>query len=125
MAKVAELAGVDAVRESDLVMADLGLDSLSALELAVWVEQTYGVAAEQTEDLTRVAHWIAAAAGQAGLTDTAASVPISRRWFAERGRQRLHPAAGDNLAEIILNQAVAMPDQPIVADRAQRCEDIS
>lgn len=117
MAKIAELAGVDAVRESDLVMADLGLDSLSALELAVWIEQTYGVAAEQTGDLTSVAHWIAAAGGQAGLTDTAASVPISRCWFAERGRQRLHPAAGENLAEIILNQAVAMADQPIVADR--------
>lgn len=116
-ARIVELAGVELVAEEDRLMADLGLDSLTVLELASWVEDEYGVRLDQTDDLESVAHWQAAAAGQMSFAGHDAKRKIPATWFGGSEDKSLNFPGADTIAHAFLRQAMTQPHKHIVADR--------
>ena len=116
-AKIASLAQVDTVHDSNKLMADLGLDSLTIVELGAWVEDEFHIRLDHTDDLETVAHWVAAAAGQASLEAEERPSTVSRKWFEDKEQGRLQMASGETIAHAFLEQAISHPEKPIVADR--------
>jgi acyl carrier protein len=120
LAKIAELSGHAEVKPEQRLANDLGMDSLSRVELAVWIEQEFGFQVPGADMLETAGDVVAAAAGEAlaGRADALPAVP--ERWFrraAGRGDADLClPTGATTLTEAFLRQAARQPGASIVAD---------
>ena len=117
MDKLRNLAGAQELAESDSLAADLGLDSLVLAEFGAWLQQEFGVAADNLEALKTVADCVLAAGG---IMPTLAGVelkPVSAAWFAAAEERTLSVPDGANIAELFLRQAEKNPDQVILSDQ--------
>ncbi|WP_417911085.1 AMP-binding protein [Candidatus Electronema sp. PJ] len=115
--KLQELAGAAIVHEQDSLAADLGLDSLVLAEFGAWLQQEFGVAADNLEALKTVADCILAAGG---IMPTLAGVelkPVSAQWFKTVQQRPLIFPEGATIAELFLQQAKQAPDQVILSDQ--------
>ncbi len=118
--KIADLTGKQDVRSDQSLANDLGLDSLSRLDLCIWIEKEFGFSVSNPDMLETVADVFEAAAGQglAGQADRLSPAPD--RWFAKAPRPpaplRIPDAA--TLTDAFLRAAAAHPDAVIVADSA-------
>lgn len=124
-AKIGEIAG-QAVQGNASLAADLGLDSLSVLELATWIETEFGVSIPHPSALETVDDCILAALGQA--RDGAGEIhQPGSRWFSRAAQ--VHPLAQDSaqefapesahpgIGELFLRRALATPGAMIAADQ--------
>lgn len=99
---------------------DLGLDSLSRLELVVWIEQEFGFQVSNPDMLETVMDVCAAATGEALAGRVDHLNPVPARWFKQsRLRQDTTPRLPETgtLTAAFLQQAAAHPDTPILADQ--------
>jgi long-chain-fatty-acid--[acyl-carrier-protein] ligase len=117
MDKLRELAGVPDLAETDSLAADLGLDSLVLTEFGAWLQQEFGLAADNLEALKTVADCILAAGGIMPTLASAALKPVAAAWFAPVAERTLSIPAGANIAELFLQQARCAPDQVILSDQ--------
>ena len=115
--KLRELAGVQELAESDSLAADLGLDSLVLAEFGAWLQQEFGVAADNLEALKTVADCILAAGGIMPTIAGAELKPVSAAWFAPVAERTLSIPDGTNIAELFIQQARRSPNQVILSDQ--------
>jgi long-chain-fatty-acid--[acyl-carrier-protein] ligase len=115
-----KLTGRAAIREEDSLARDLNLDSLSAVELAMWVETEFGFAVAEGTGLETVGDVLRAARGTLVSGAPVELSPIAPSWFtplrAAGGRASVPDGA--TLTEVFLRQAGADPARVIVADQA-------
>uniref|UniRef100_UPI00405611E3 AMP-binding protein n=1 Tax=Candidatus Electronema sp. TaxID=2698783 RepID=UPI00405611E3 len=117
MDKLRELAGAPDIAEADSLAADLGLDSLVLAEFGAWLQQEFGVAADNLEALKTVADCILAAGGIMPTLAGAELKPVSAAWFTPAEERTLSIPDGANIAELFLRQAEKNPDQVILSDQ--------
>jgi long-chain-fatty-acid--[acyl-carrier-protein] ligase len=118
LAKVQDLAGVEEIQDSDRLAADLGMDSLVLVEFGSWLQEEFGVTADNLEVLQTVADCILAAGGIMPAMAAIELKPVSGSWF-ERVEQKVLtiPDQGETITELFLAQARQHPDQVILSDQ--------
>ncbi|SDO57456.1 MFS transporter [Desulforhopalus singaporensis] len=114
-AKIEELAGIKAEGSFRLAQ-DLGLDSLSTMELSSWIENEYGATIDNPGALETVNDCILAAAGRLQHNSEAGNTQIPPEWFNDN-KESLTCCHGLTIAEVFYRKAVTAPDRPIIADR--------
>lgn len=117
LAYLRKAAGHDAIRPTDRLGADLGLDSLARAELLLWLEQEFGFAERDVDALQTVADVMLATRGEAVVTRAVPLKTPPAAWFAERGRSQVSMPAADTIALAFLLQARRGPDLVAVADQ--------
>lgn len=114
-ARIAETAG-QPVEGGQRLANDLGLDSLTLMELVGWLESEFGVAIDYSAPPLTVNDCILAAGGRSmNRGDQSADSP-SREWFGAKGRDLAFEPA-DTITAGFLKQARKSPGRIIVADR--------
>ncbi|MBI2438259.1 MAG: AMP-binding protein [Lentisphaerae bacterium] len=111
-----ELSGKPSLRPEETLAGDLGLDSLTRVELALWVEKEFGFPAAE-ESMLSVADVLRAACGQLVATGAPELKPVPPSWFKARKLPVMVPE-GHTLTEVFLAQARRSPDRMAVADQA-------
>ena len=122
---LAELTGKSAAAITDEanLARDLGLDSLAAVDLAVWVQQEFGFNTESAGNWLTVGDVLLAACG-VSVGDRGSELnPVPPAWFAgEPGRDApttgLAIPPGDTLTEVFLRQARRGAGRVVLADQA-------
>ncbi|MDD2714493.1 MAG: AMP-binding protein [Candidatus Wallbacteria bacterium] len=109
-----ELTGSSGISESMSLAGDLGLDSLARVQIASWVEETYGFPQGNPDALQSVADVMLASCGQAVSARPVEISPVPGSWFTETD-QAVSIPEGNTLTEVFLKQArknkVAIADQ--------------
>ena len=118
--KLKEMTGVGALSPSSKLAADLGLDSLSTVELMTWIEQEFGIPQEDVNQFVTVSDCYLAATGVRRSKSQTGFRPIDKRWFEEPGFGRIAPTRRrERLTDLFLEQAKKHPDRVIIGDQIQ------
>ena len=106
-----------ALEDNMTLGADLGLDSLALMDLALRLEGAHGHSIPNLEQLVTVGDCLLAASGQLGTAHEDAPAPEG--WFAPAAVSRLAiPQRAATIADAFLIQVRTAPAQPLLADRA-------
>jgi long-chain-fatty-acid--[acyl-carrier-protein] ligase len=116
IAHLQEINGVASVTVKDNLAQDIGMDSLSIMELAVWLEKEFGMEVTDLESMQTVGDVILAACGQ-GLGMKQEAGKIHPAWFKAGSEHMLTLGGEATIAGTFLRKAKERPDQAIVADR--------
>jgi len=136
-----KLTGRSAIKAEDSLSRDLNLDSLSIVDLGIWVEAEFGFAVGDSAAIETVGDLFLAARGHVEAHGKVELKPVPSAWFAslvaEPGKAwkplswppqaRIHRLAaaatkvtipaGSTLASVFLAQAAAGPDRVVMADQ--------
>ncbi len=116
--KLVDLSGIEEIKDSDLLAAELGMDSLVLVEFGSWLQEEFGVSADNLEVLQTVADCILAAGGIMPAMAAIELKPVSGKWFDRVADKILTvPEEGATIAELFLAQARRHPDQVILSDQ--------
>lgn len=118
--KVEELTGQQVKLEQKL-STDLGVDSLSLMELAAWLETEFGTSVEDLNAVDTVQDCVLAAAGKLSAGNGAETVKIAESWF-KTDSGKLELPAGESLTSLFLTQAIKYPKKVILADQISGCK---
>jgi acyl-CoA synthetase (AMP-forming)/AMP-acid ligase II/1-acyl-sn-glycerol-3-phosphate acyltransferase/acyl carrier protein len=116
VAYLQEINGVTSVTVKDNLAQDIGMDSLSIMELAGWLEKEFGMEVTDLESMQTVGDVVLAACGQ-GLGTKQEARKIHPSWFKGGSEQALTLCGEATIAEAFLRKAKERPGQAIVADR--------
>jgi long-chain-fatty-acid--[acyl-carrier-protein] ligase len=126
-----DITGRATIRDEDRLAADLNLDSLSVVDLALWVESEFGFVVVDGGALESVADVLLAARGSFVMGAPAALKPVPSKWSvraagplaaaSRRGQvalsERTGIPEGITLTSVFLRQAGSDPDRVILADQ--------
>ncbi len=115
-AKIAELSGNNGFKEIDTLASDVGMDSLTVTELAVWIEQEFGHPVDNMEELTIVSDVLLAASGQLVSTSSDKKIEAPPAWQCLKNDNLLACADKDTITAMFLAQAKKNPSLPVMAD---------
>lgn len=115
-AKITDLSGNNAFKETDTLASDVGMDSLAVTELGVWVEQEFGHAVEDIEALICVSDVLLAASGQLVSTRNDREISAPQIWHHSEDSTHLSCAKKDTITAMFLAQAEKNPSLPVMAD---------
>ncbi|MFZ0034708.1 MAG: AMP-binding protein [Sedimentisphaerales bacterium] len=126
---LSNLTGISTLADSDHLARDLGMDSLTRVDLIVWLEKEFGFPLPAADALHTVGDCVLAACGDFVYSSPAALVAVSPRWFVadapklwrrseDTGKKRLTIPAGASVPEVFLKQAAQSPSKIIIADQA-------
>ena len=104
------------IEDTATLATDLGIDSLSLINVSVRLEEISGQPIEQLEALRTVGDCILAAAGLLGTAGEAAEPPAA--WFPTGEARTLSVPDGRNLVETAFRQAMRSPSRLMLADGA-------
>ncbi len=113
--RISQLVGCR-ISGQDRLANDLGMDSLTMMELAAWLESEFGLPVDDLSALATVNDCILAAAGQVLHSSPAAPKPIPAKWFQDSGN-RLTLGRQATITELFLAQAKRTPGKIILADQ--------
>jgi long-chain-fatty-acid--[acyl-carrier-protein] ligase len=113
--KLRQISGIAELSETHTLARDLGLDSLSRLELQVWLEGEFAFVPPDPEALQTVGDVLLAASGSA-LDESAGQKHVPDLWFEHPVDLPPTIPEGRNLAEVFLAQAARDPHRAVVAD---------
>lgn len=113
--KIAELAGRQ-VKDEERLANDLGIDSLTIMEFAIWMESEFGLPIDNLSALATVKDCILAAAGQIIHAAPETQKPVPEKWF-QGSMDRLTLGHHETITDLFLDQAKRHPDRIIMADR--------
>ncbi len=113
---LAAIAGRPSVGLEERLGADLGLDSLATSELALWIEQEFGVGLQSAANLVTAGDAVLAAAGK-GVAGAGYLKPVGKRWFRPRRRDLTGLPPGDNVLQVFLHQAAEGPSRVAIGDQ--------
>lgn len=114
---IQEINGIATVTENDRLAQDIGMDSLSLMELAAWLEEEFGMPVEDLESIKTVGDLVLAACGMSIGTTDQKKVKIHPAWFRGDSDKDLSLSGNESVAEAFLRKAKAHPAKAIVADR--------
>jgi long-chain-fatty-acid--[acyl-carrier-protein] ligase len=101
----------DAEQQPDMVLQQLGMDSLDRMDVTLQVEQRFGFSTDQSPanlgDL-----WLLAQ----GLAKKATVKPVPRAWFSAPSGTEKPEIKGETIAEAFVARALAHPGDVAVAD---------
>ena len=113
-----ELAGRSDFTIHSKLGSDLGLDSLSALDLVTWLSAEFGFSAD-VDSLLTVGDVMLAACGQSQTGNEIKITPPGQNWYKNLETPTELPGFFDmSLPQAFLEQAKKNPNFPIVADSA-------
>ena len=115
---LAQLTGIDDFTDTASLSQDLGVDSLSAADLLLWLQSEFGFAPIDVGSIRTVADVMLAACGQAVSTRASALKEVPASWF----HHPAPPLRPDHLPEMtitnaFLHQARRSPRAVIIADQ--------
>ena len=102
--------------------SELGIDSLTMLELVEWIESEFSVSIGDLQAIETVKDLIVAAGGQtfqADSTDTHLSPPA--KWFCSSDAD-LKLETGGTIASLFLTQALANKNKVVLSDQISGCK---
>ena len=106
------------ISDEDLLEAKLGMDSLSRVEMLVWVGETFGREVPEASELKTVGDVLLAAEGKIASTGTVELKPVKANWFYnESPDAKLSVPEGETIPEVFLAQARRHPNRAAVADQ--------
>ncbi|MBN1865590.1 MAG: AMP-binding protein [Victivallales bacterium] len=116
--KLIELAGVKSVEPSQKITNDLGMDSISRIDLALWIESEFGFNVSNPDVFDTVADVLLAASGDAMADKVLLLPPPPARWFAQPGKDECADqlCQGSTIQEIFLCRAAKSPACAVMAD---------
>jgi len=107
------------ILDGDRISVELGIDSLAAIDLVLWVEKEFGFHVGTPDALRTVSDVLLCGAGQGiAMLETDIQPPGKGWWRA--GRQtgvQVDVPAGTSIAEVFLRQAARTPGSVVVADQ--------
>jgi long-chain-fatty-acid--[acyl-carrier-protein] ligase len=115
--ELSRLTGRTGLHLTDRLAQDLGLDSLAAGELVVWIEREFGFSVGTPESLVTVGDVVLAASGKGISAIESELKPASAGWIGTASAERRAPAEGGTITEVFLNQAARGPGRLILADQ--------
>lgn len=115
MDKLSKLSGSQ-ITTGQRLANELGLDSLTILEMGIWLEQEFGTAIEDPAALETVEDCILAAGGQVAQADEPGIKPPPPEWFCTSTTPLELPQAS-TVTAAFLQQAVRNPGKIILADQ--------
>jgi len=116
-AKLEELAGVAGIKDDDRLGRDLAIDSISLMELTVWLENEFGIAPDDMDSLVSVNDCILAASGQVFDKKQARLKPVAEKWFSGSAERTLTFPKTDTITAAFLSQAKTRPNEIVLADQ--------
>lgn len=112
------LSGKPNIKLTDRLSNDLGLDSLSRLEIVLWIEKEFGFIISNPESLETVSEVIGASSGEALTDEVKVLEDIPEQWFINSClKSKLTIEKGENIAELFLKTAKLNLSKPIIADQ--------
>lgn len=115
--ELSRLTGRDDVKLADRLAQDLGLDSLAAAELVIWIEKEFGFSVGTPESLLTAGDVVLAAAGRGISAIETPLAKVTAAWRAPRGGNRIGVPPGATVNEVFLAQAARRPGQVLLADQ--------
>jgi acyl-CoA synthetase (AMP-forming)/AMP-acid ligase II/1-acyl-sn-glycerol-3-phosphate acyltransferase/acyl carrier protein len=115
--ELARLTGRKQVSLPDRLAQDLGLDSLAAAELVLWIEKEFGFPAGTPESLVTVSDVVLAASGKGISAIESALNGASPAWTAGIGEEAIDVPPGETITGVFLAQAARHPGRVILADQ--------
>ena len=112
-----KLTGISEIRIKDRLAGDLGIDSLSMIEVMVWLENEFGMPQEDMEALHTVGDCLLAACGKSIGRKILEIKPISKGWFKNPSNRPLFIHRGETIAKAFLNQVKSDPARILMADQ--------
>lgn len=114
-----DLTGRSALRDEDSLSRDLNMDSLSLVDLSLWIESEFGFPSGDGVGLETVGDALLAACGQTTSPVKAELKPVPPSWFPLAGNTpaRATVPAGNHLTSVFLAQASAGLDRVVLADQ--------
>ncbi len=114
---ISEVVGISQLSDTDLLAADLGMDSLARTDLLLWLEKEFGFRQADTDAMQAVGDCLLAACGKFVYVTPTTLKPVAPRWFKERPVKRVDLPQGETLTEIFLRQAANYPNASAIADQ--------
>ncbi len=114
---LSERAGIQNLKETDRLAADLGMDSLARTDLLLWIEKEFGFRQPDADAMTTVGDVMLAACGRLVYLTVTSVKPVAKAWFEPKTAQRASLPRGESLVEVFLNQAELNPARVVVADQ--------
>jgi len=115
---LSERTGISGLKETDLLAADLAMDSLARADLLLWLESEFGFRQADADAMQTVGDVMLAACGKFVYLTPIAIKPVPSGWFKRRPKRRAAIPKGESLTKIFLNQAARNPSRIAVADQA-------
>ncbi len=116
--RLKEISGVGTIRETDSLARDLGMDSLSRVEVQTWLEGEFGLPVGDPESLQTVSDVLLAACGMAVKGSQSALKPIPSNWFVNASETgSVFVPDGTTITEVFLKQAKRSISKAAVADQ--------
>ena len=120
-----KLTGRSSIRVEDSLSRDLNLDSLSIVDLGLWLESEFGFAVGDSAALETVGDLFLAARGHVATNSKVDLKPVPEAWFTaagstdtlRAGRGGVKLPEGDTLASVFLAQAALNPDRVVLVDQ--------
>jgi len=113
-----DLTGRSTITDGQHLARDLGLDSLARADMIVWVEREFGFPQGDADALQTVADLMLAACGESIGSQITQLKAIPAKWQARRAkRRRVSIPPGPTLCEAFIDQALAAPVKPVLADQ--------
>ena len=115
--KLKDLTGMSSIKNEDQLSKDLGLDSLSLVELQTWIEGEFGITIENQDSIQTVAHCYLAASGQLLGEVTEQLTPPSNSWLNAADKTVLSVGSENNIAHLFLANALKNHNYPLLTDQ--------
>lgn len=112
-----EMTGVSNIKMNSNLSRDLGLDSLSMVDLASWLENEFGIAQDNIDSIQTVAHCVLAACGQVVGQSSITLKDVPEKWFADESETPLKVGVSENVAHQFLEKAKKTPNKILLADQ--------
>jgi len=114
---LSERSGVQNLKETDRLAADLGMDSLARADLLLWLENEFGFRQADADAMQTVGDVMLAACGKFVYLTPTAIKPVPPGWFKRKVSRRAQSFDGDSITEVFLNQAARGPSRVAIADQ--------
>jgi len=116
MKELRDLTGISEIPDTATLARDLGMDSLTRMEIQLWIEREFGFHGVDPESLQTVSDVLLAATGRAVSASGKALKPIAPVWY-RKPEQPIEIPEGRTLTEVFLHQAARGAARPVLADQ--------
>jgi acyl-CoA synthetase (AMP-forming)/AMP-acid ligase II/1-acyl-sn-glycerol-3-phosphate acyltransferase/acyl carrier protein len=115
---LSNLTGISTLQDSNHLAIDLGMDSLTRMDLVAWLEAEFGFPQADIDAMQTVGDVVLAACGDFVYSGPQTLKPISPHWFKDTGDKKLTMPPGKSVPLLFLKQAKRSPSKIIIADQS-------
>lgn len=114
---LSKMTGISELNGRNHLVSDLGMDSLTRMDLLLWLEKEFGFQQADADVMQTVEDVILAAGGKFVYVSPTSLKTPSARWFKRTTPKRVEMPEGNTVTEIFLKQAARSPGKAAVADQ--------